>query len=98
MRTSTEKRCCCFLRQLKGEIGAPWTIVWDRNQIHSPSRVVRHWLAKHLEVVGEDFPAHAPDTYADESVWCWTKYGQLCNLAPPISRNCVVISGMRWWP
>ena len=71
-----------FLRQLKGEIGGPWTIVWDRNRIHSPSRVVRRWLAKHPEVVVEDFPAHAPDTNPDESVWCWTKYGRLCNLAP----------------
>jgi hypothetical protein len=43
-----------FLRQLKGEIGGPWTIVWDRNQIHSKSRVVRRWLAKHPEVVVED--------------------------------------------
>lgn len=71
-----------FLRQLKGEVGGPWTIVWDRSQIHSKSRVVRAWLAKHPEVVVEDFPAHAPDTNPDESVWCWTKYGQLCNLAP----------------
>jgi len=71
-----------FLRQLKGEVGGPWTILWDRNQIHSKSRVVRRWLAKHPEVVVEDFPAHAPDTNPDESVWCWTKYGRLCNLAP----------------
>lgn len=71
-----------FLRQLKGEIGGPWTIVWDRNQIHSKSRIVRRWLAKHPEVVVEDFPAHAPNTNPDESVWCWTKYGRLCNLAP----------------
>ena len=71
-----------FLRQLKGEVGGPWTIVWDRNRIHSPSRVVRTWLAEHPEVVVEDFPAHAPDTNPDESVWCWTKYGRLCNLAP----------------
>lgn len=71
-----------FLRQLKGEVGGPWTIVWDRNQIHSKSRVVRAWLAKHPEVVVEDFPAHAPHTNPDEDVWSWTKYGQLCNLAP----------------
>jgi len=71
-----------FLRQLKGEVGGPWTILWDRNQIHSKSRVVRRWLTKHTEVVVEDFPAHAPDTNPDESVWCWTKYGRLCNLAP----------------
>jgi transposase len=71
-----------FLRQLKGEIGGPWTIVWDRNQIHSKSRVVRAWLAKHPDVVAEDFPAYAPEINPDESVWCWTKYGRLCNLAP----------------
>jgi hypothetical protein len=71
-----------FLRQLKGEVGGPWTIVWDRNQIHSRAKVVKAWLAKHPEVVVEDFPAHAPDTNPDEDVWSWTKYGQLCNLAP----------------
>src|SRR5450755_1568256 len=71
-----------FLRQLKGEVGGPWTIVWDRNQIHSKSRVVKAWLAKHPEVVVEDFPSHAPDSNPDEEVWSWTKYGRLCNLAP----------------
>jgi transposase len=71
-----------FLRQLKSEIGGPLTIVWDRNNIHSKSRVVRAWLAKHPEVVVEDFPAYAPQTNPDEDVWSWTKYGQLCNVAP----------------
>ena len=71
-----------FLRQLKGEVGGPWPIVWDRNQIHSKARVVKEWLAGHPEVVVEDFPAHAPNTNPDEGVWCWTKYGPLCNLAP----------------
>lgn len=71
-----------FLRQLKGEVGGPWTIVWDRSKIHGRAKVVKAWLAKHPEVVVEDFPAHAPNTNADEDVWSWTKYGQLCNLAP----------------
>jgi transposase len=71
-----------FLRQLKSEVGGPWTIVWDRNQIHSKARVVKAWLTKHPEIVVEDFPGHAPDTNPDEEVWSWTKYGQLCNLAP----------------
>ena len=71
-----------FLQQLKGEVGGPWTIVWDRNQIHSKARVVKAWLAKHPEVVVEDFPAHAPDTNPDEEVWSWTKYGKLCNVSP----------------
>jgi len=71
-----------FLQQLKGAIGGAWTVVWDRNQIHSRSRVVQAWLAKHPEVTVEDFPPHAPNTNPDESVWCWTKYGELSNLAP----------------
>jgi transposase len=71
-----------FLRQLKGEVGGPWTIVWDRSKIHSRSKVVKEWLARHPEVVVEDFPAHAPNTNPDEDVWSWTKYGQVCNLAP----------------
>lgn len=71
-----------FLQQLKGAVGGPWTVIWDRNQIHSKSRVVRAWLAEHPEVLVEDFPAHAPNANPDESVWCWTKYGELCNLAP----------------
>lgn len=71
-----------FLRQLKAEVAGPWTIVWDRSKIHSRSRVVRAWLGKRPEVVVEDFPAYAPDANPDESVWCWTKYGRLCNVAP----------------
>jgi transposase len=71
-----------FLQQLKGEVGGPWTIVWDRNKIHSKAKVVKAWLAKHPEVVVEDFPAYAPTTNPDEDVWSWTKYGQLCNFAP----------------
>jgi|SRR5580692_5293546 len=71
-----------FLQQLKGEVGGPWTIVWDRSKIHSRAKVVKAWLAKHPEVVVEDFPPYAPNTNPDEDVWSWTKYGQLCNLAP----------------
>lgn len=71
-----------FLRQLKGEVGGRWTVVWDRNKIHSKSLIVRGWLEEHPEVEVEDFPAYAPHTNPDEEVWCWTKYGRLCNLAP----------------
>jgi len=71
-----------FLQQLKGEVGGPWTIVWDRSKIHSKSKVVKAWLARHSEAVVEDFPAYAPNTNPDEDVWSWTKYGRLCNLAP----------------
>lgn len=71
-----------FLQQLKGEGRGPWTIVWDRSNIHSKAKVVKAWLAKHPNVVVEDFPGHAPNTNPDEDVWSWTKYGQLSNLAP----------------
>ena len=71
-----------FLQQLKGEVGGPWTIVWDRGKIHSRSKVVKAWLARHPEVVLEDFPPYAPNTNPDEDVWSWTKYAKLCNLAP----------------
>jgi transposase len=67
-----------LIRQLPGE----WTVVWDRNNIHSKAKVVKAWLAKHPQVVVEDFPAHAPDADPDEWVWSWAKYGKLCNLCP----------------
>ena len=56
-------------------------MAWDRNQIHSKSKVVKAWLAKHPGVVAEDFPGYVPDLNPDEGVWGWTKYGRLANLA-----------------
>jgi transposase len=60
-----------------------FTVVWDRNQIHSRSKVVRAYLADHPEIVVEDFPGYAPELNPDELVWCWTKYGRLSNYAAP---------------
>ena len=54
----------------------------DRNNIHSKSKVVKAWLAKHSEVVVEDFPPHDPDSNPDEWVWSWAKYGKMANLCP----------------
>src|SRR6266852_4765035 len=71
-----------FLKYLTGQVPGEWTVVWDRNQIHSKSKVVRAWLAKHPQVVVEDFPAQDPDANPDEWVWSWGKYGKLCNLCP----------------
>jgi len=59
----------------------PVTVVWDRNNIHSKSKAVRAWLAKHPDVVAENFPGYVPDLNPDEGVWGWTKYGRLANLA-----------------
>lgn len=69
-----------FLAELRRRLGR-FTVVWDRNQIHSKSKAVKAWLAAHPEVVAEDFPGYVPDLNPDEGVWGWTKYGQLANLA-----------------
>jgi transposase len=58
-----------------------FTLVWDRSRIHSKSRVVKAYLAKHPEIVVEDFPGYAPELNPVELVWSWTKYGRLCNYA-----------------
>jgi transposase len=71
-----------FLEYLTHRVRGAWTMVWDRNNIHSKSKVVQAWLAKHPQVVVEDFPAHDPDADPDEWVWSWAKYGKLCNLCP----------------
>jgi transposase len=69
-----------FLKELLQRLGRV-TVVWDRNNIHSKSKVVEAWLAKHPSVVAEDFPGYVPDLNPDEGVWGWTKYGRLANLA-----------------
>jgi transposase len=69
-----------FLAELHRRLG-PVTVVWDRNQIHSKSKAVRAWLARHPDVVVEDFPGYVPDLNPDEGVWAWAKYGRLANLA-----------------
>jgi transposase len=69
-----------FLAELHRRLGRV-TVVWDRNPIHSKSKVVKAWLAKHPGVVAEDFPGYVPDLNPDEGVWGWTKYGRLANLA-----------------
>jgi len=69
-----------FLAEVHRRLG-PLTVVWDRNQIHSRAKAVKAWLAKHPDVVAEDFPGYVPDLNPDEGVWGWTKYGRLANLA-----------------
>lgn len=91
-----------FLKHLKKHLGR-FTVVWDRNQIHSKSKVVKEYLAKHPEIVAEDFPGYAPELNPDELVWCWTKYGRLCNYAAPnlqVLRERVLaeLEYLRWHP
>ena len=42
---------------------------------------MQKWLARHPDVVAEDFPGYVPDLNPDEGLWGWTKYGRLANLA-----------------
>ena len=69
-----------FLADLHRRRG-PLTVIWDRHPIHSKSKAVKAWLARHPGVVAEDFPGYVPDLNPDEGVWGWTKYGRLANLA-----------------
>ena len=50
-----------FLAQLRGEIKGPMTILWDQSKIHERSGVVKVYLAKHPEILTEDFPGYAPE-------------------------------------
>jgi transposase len=70
-----------FLRDLRRQLRGPFTVVWDRSNLHSKARVVKAWLAEHPEVVAEEFPGYAPELNPDEWVWGWAKYGRLSNLA-----------------
>ena len=69
-----------FLKRLRQHLPR-FTVVWDRSNIHRKSLLVRAYLAEHPEIVAEDFPGYAPELNPDELVWCWTKYGRLCNYA-----------------
>jgi transposase len=71
-----------FLKYVTTKVPGAWTVVWDRSNIHGKSQVVKTWLARHPQVVVEDFPPHDPDADPDEWVWSWAKYGKLCNLCP----------------
>ena len=71
-----------FLAQLRDRLRGPMTILWDQSQIHRKSGAVKAYLARHPEIVTEDFPGYAPDLNPDEGVWGWTKYHRLPNYAP----------------
>lgn len=68
-----------FLRLLKATLRGPLTVVWDRHGIHRKAAAVQAYLAKHPEVMAEDFPGYAPELNPAEQVWNWTKNGPLAN-------------------
>lgn len=70
-----------YLRQLKAQVRAPLTVIWDRSTLHDKSKLVRAFLAEHPEIQTAQLPAYAPEMNPDELVWAWTKYGRLGNLA-----------------
>jgi transposase len=70
-----------YLRQLKSQLRAPLTVIWDGSNIHDKSALVRAFLAEHPEIKTERLPAYAPEMNPDELVWAWMKYGRLGNLA-----------------
>jgi transposase len=78
----TGERVVEFLQYLTRKVPGGWTVVWDRHKIHSKSTAVRAWLARHPDVLVEDFPPHDPQDDPDEWVWSWAKYGKLCNFCP----------------
>jgi DDE superfamily endonuclease/winged helix-turn-helix protein len=71
-----------FLKELRRELPGPWTVIWDRHNIHGKARRVKEWLAGEPGVALEDLPSYAPALNPDEMVWSWLKYGRLANLAP----------------
>jgi transposase len=81
-RNARGKQVVEFLEYRTNKLAGEWTVVWDRNNIHSKSGVVKAWLARHPQVVVEDCPSHDPDADPDEWVWSWAKYGKLCNFCP----------------
>jgi transposase len=80
-KTAHAEDTVAFLKELRRQLRGPFTVVWDRHNIHGKSRAVRAFLANHPEIVAENFPGYMPDLNPDESVWSWTKYGRLSNLA-----------------
>ena len=68
-----------FLQMLKAALRGPLTVVWDRHGIHRKAKKVQAYLAKHPEIVTEEFPGYAPELNPDEQVWNWTKNSRLAN-------------------
>jgi transposase len=71
-----------FLKYLTRKVPGEWTVVWDGSNIHSKSKAVKAWLAKHPNVVIEQFPGYDPQHNPAEWVWSWAKYGKLDNFCP----------------
>jgi len=70
-----------FLSELRRKLG-PFTVIWDRSQIHSKSKAVKAWLARHREVVAEDFPGYRTREYGDgRSMDAWPIWQQTTRMS-----------------
>src|SRR5262249_23322311 len=54
----TAEDIVAFLDELRRELTGPLTLIWDRHNIHSRSRLVRQWLTQQEGVVLEDLPGY----------------------------------------
>src|SRR5262245_28579609 len=77
----TAAHVVAFLKGLKRSLPR-FTVIWDKNRIHSKARLVQQFLEANPSVVAEDFPGYVPELNPDEGVWGYTKYGRLANWAP----------------
>ncbi|WP_156512856.1 hypothetical protein [Planctomyces sp. SH-PL62] len=50
-----------FLAGLRRRLKGPMTILWDRSNNHQRCGLVKKYLAKHPEIVTEEFPGYAPE-------------------------------------
>ena len=76
-----------FLRGLRTHLRNPWTVLWDRGNIHDRSSRVRAFLSRHPWIRTEKFPSYAPELNPDEHVWQYGKYERLANFAPRDTRH-----------
>jgi len=70
-----------FLRQFRGQVRGPITIIWDRIIIHSAD-VVLDYLKTVPGIVTERFPPYAPELNPVDRAWFYLKYDRLPNYAP----------------
>ena len=62
-----------FLRDLRRELPGPLTVIWDRNNTPSKSKVVQAYRAMQKDLVREELPAYAPALNPDAMLWAWLK-------------------------
>lgn len=76
-----------FLKGLRTHIRRPWTVLWDRGNIHDRSTRVQAFLAGRPWIRTEKFPSYAPELNPDEQVWQYGKYERMANFAPRDTRH-----------